>query len=548
MNLRHKFLLILIVILAAFLRLWNINQIPAGFNADEAALGYNAYSLMTTGKDEYGTPFPIHLKSFADYKPAASAYLTIPFIKIFGLTELAVRMPSLLFGVLAIVLIFMLCQELFKITTISLISSFLLAISPWHIQFSRGAWETNIATTLILAGSLMFFKGLKKPAYYLGWIFFFVLSLYTYHAARIVAPLLSLFFILNYWKQIISNRKYILFAIFIGLIICIPLIRDLTGPAVSARFSGVGVFSDIGPFWQTNRQRGEDTNPGSLIVKIYHNKASAYGIKLLQNWLSHYSGNFLFIDGDPLKRNNIPFMGEMYYFDLLFLLLGIYFLFRSWTKNYLFIIFWLLIAPLASTLTFQVPSALRAHNLIIPLVIISSYGFYHLLNLIKNIRYFSIFLFVALLSFMAWNISYYLHQYYNHYSRAYPDAWEYGFQDVTSYLETIQSKVPKIYITDKYDQPYILFLFYLQYPPELFQKEALLSPRDKFGFSTVRNFSNYHFEKINWDSLKNSQNLIACGAPDEIPEEKIVREQTEIKSYHETKFINNETAFRCVQM
>ncbi|MBU1127337.1 hypothetical protein KKF11_03250, partial [Patescibacteria group bacterium] len=69
MKKKEKILLVLILLLAAALRLWGLNHYPVGLNADEAAIGYNAYSLIETGLDEHGNAWPIHFKSFGDYKP-----------------------------------------------------------------------------------------------------------------------------------------------------------------------------------------------------------------------------------------------------------------------------------------------------------------------------------------------------------------------------------------------------------------------------------------------------------------------------------------------
>src|SRR3989338_7329776 len=121
-----KYLLIAILILAAVLRLYKISSFPAGLNADEAALGYNAYSLLLTGKDEHGHSWPVNLESFGDFKPAGYAYLLIPFIKVFGLTEFAVRLPSAIFGILAVLFIYLLSRDLFADTNIKYIASFLL--------------------------------------------------------------------------------------------------------------------------------------------------------------------------------------------------------------------------------------------------------------------------------------------------------------------------------------------------------------------------------------------------------------------------------------
>lgn len=535
-----KILLFIIVFLSAVLRFWKISEYPAGFNADEAAYAYNAYSLIQTGKDEFGASWPIHLKSFADYKPAATAYLMIPFIKVFGLNETVVRLPSLLAGVFSVFLVFLLVQELFGAPFFALLSSLFLAISPWHIHFSRGAWETNLGTTFMLLGIWLFFRGLKNPKYFAFCVLSFAFSIYTYHTPRVVIPLLGLFLLYFYRKPLFKNLKWLVISGIIGGILMVPFILSLLGPAVSARFSGVSLFSDIGPYWRVNYLRGEHKNTNSLPVRIIHNRPVNYALKLSQNWLSHFDGTYLFILGDRIKRSNSPDMGEMYLFDLIFLLSGTYFFIKIRPKNYQFIFFWLLVAPLAASLTFQTPNALRAHNMIIPLVIISAYGFYNLIIFLKEkfpLILFSVFCFLFSVA-IVWNTAYFFHQYFIHYPKTYPEAWEYGIKDLVSYLRPIKDNYSKIYVTEQYDQPYILFLFYLQYPPEKFQKEAILTPRDKFGFSTVRDFDNFHFERIDWKNLPNERNILICGTDEEIPDNTSM-----VKTIN---FLNGEPVFQCV--
>src|SRR4030043_677035 len=149
-----KIIIIAVLLLSALLRFYRLDSYPA-LNADEAAIGYNAYSLIETGKDEHGNSWPIHFQSFNDYKPGLYFYIVLPFVKFFGLSEMSVRIPSAFIGVLTVYLIYLLTNELFKDKKyvlwnlpIGIVSSFLLAISPWHIHFSRGGWEVNAATVL----------------------------------------------------------------------------------------------------------------------------------------------------------------------------------------------------------------------------------------------------------------------------------------------------------------------------------------------------------------------------------------------------------------
>src|SRR5260370_31556544 len=147
-----KYLLFIIVFIAALLRLWGLGNIPPSPVWVEVALGYNAYSIMQTGRDEYGKQFPVVLQSFDDYKPALYTYLTIPSVALFGLNTFAVRLPSAIFGILTVLAVYFLVMELFDKwepknwknapSILALITSLLVTISPWHIQFSRVAFET----------------------------------------------------------------------------------------------------------------------------------------------------------------------------------------------------------------------------------------------------------------------------------------------------------------------------------------------------------------------------------------------------------------------
>ena len=159
-----KYSLYLILILAFLVRFIDLAHTPA-LNPDEAALGYNAYSLIQTGKDEHGISWPLHFKSFGDYKPGGYVYLTIPFIKLLGLNPLSVRLPNLILSLLTILFLYKLVLILYKSETLSLYSSIVLAISPWHIHFSRGAWESQTALSFIVIGSYYFFKSIKSSKF-----------------------------------------------------------------------------------------------------------------------------------------------------------------------------------------------------------------------------------------------------------------------------------------------------------------------------------------------------------------------------------------------
>ncbi len=514
---KKYWLLILIILLAAFLRFYKLGSYPA-LNADEASNGYDAYSLIQTGMDQHGNAWPISFESFNDFKPGLYVYLALPFVKLMGLNTLAVRIPGALLGVLSVLLLYLLVRKLFGSNKLATISALFLAISPWHLQFSRGGWEVNAATFFILLGVIYFLKFLEKPKYLTPSFLFFALSLYTYHAARVISPLLGLSLVLIYKDKIFvkeRTKSIILNSLFI-IILLIPLAKDLLSPGSLSRATGVGLMADQGPINRIEEQRGEHGNINSILGKVLHNKAINYGLLFAKNWTSHFNGEFLFMSGDSIERNKVPETGEMYLLDILFLGFGLILISKKIDNGWKFVMSWLIIAPIASSLTFQAPNALRSQGMVIPLVIISAYGLIELSEYLKN-KNIKIGIWLLGLG-IVWSFARYLNMYYLHMSKVYPYSSQYGVEELVSYVSENQSKYQDVFITERYDQPYILFLFYTKFPPQDFQLHHTLTTRDQYGFSTVADFGKYHFGTIDFEAMKNNYpNSLIIGTPEEIP-------------------------------
>ena len=205
--------LISIFILAAALRFYKLNINPPGLYWDEAVFGYDAYSVLKTGMDHHGHFLPLFFESFGDWKLPGYHYLLIPSIKIFGLTEFAIRFPSAFLGTLSVIIFFFLIQKLAKNFKISILSTFFLAISPWHIQFSRGGFESTAGLFFAILAVCLFLKGIdrKQTLIFIFSFLFFILSMYTYHAYRIFTPILVVTLLLIYQRQLKLNKLIIPF-------------------------------------------------------------------------------------------------------------------------------------------------------------------------------------------------------------------------------------------------------------------------------------------------------------------------------------------------
>lgn len=552
-------LLFIIMVLASCLRLFMLSSAPAGLNADEAALGYNAYSLIQTGADEHKASWPLVFRSFDDYKPPLYVYLSIPFIYFLGLTTFAVRLPSALLGVATVYLTYLLVNELFKnfqfkhlsLTkntklNIGHLASFLLAISPWHLHFSRGAWEVNVSLFFLTLAIYGYIKGLKQPRWYLLSSIAFVAALYTYHSIRLIAPLIFLSMTVSYGKTIITQLKQknsriiITSSLLLGLIFLLPLAKQMLSSEGQSRFSGVSIFADSGPLWQALEQRRLSPDPDALITRLKHNKYLSYTNRFVENYLSHFSPDFLFVNGDEIARSKVPGFGQSYLILLPFYGLGILALLFLNSPSSRLVLSWFLIAPLAAALTFQSPHALRSQNLVIPLNIIISLGAILFFTWVNRIKPKSTLIIFTLLVFLVIQSHFsYLKKYYVDYPRVYPYAWQYGFDQLVNYVEPIQDDYQTIIISDRYDQPYILMAYFLKYDPAKLQKELVFSNRDNFGFSTGRAFGNFQFHKIDWakDSL-NTKALIVV-ADEIVPDD--------IEPLHVIYYKDNSPVFRLYQ-
>lgn len=491
-----KFLL-LVLVLASFLRLYRLGSYPP-LNVDEAAIGYNAWSLIQTGKDEHGNSWPLHFKSFGDYKPGGYFYTVLPLIKILGLNEWAVRLPSALMGVATVYLVYLLAKLVWQDEVLGLIWAAVLALSPWHLHFSRGGWESNAALFFLTLGTYFFFLSLKtnKIIHYSLFTLHYLSAIYIYHSARIVAPALVLGLIIFNWHLLWQRKKQLILPFLLGILFSIPLMVSFLSGGASARFAGVGLLADQGPLWRVNELIGQHQKV--LLVRLIHNKPIIYSIAFFQKYFSHFNGRFLFIDGDEVPRSKVLEMGTMYLFEVGFLIFGFWFWLRSKKKDKYLPLLWLLVAPLASAMTFQAPSALRALPMVISLTFFAALGLKRLLKV-------NWLMIGGVIILYLWGLIYWWNQYFVHYLKRYPSAWP-DFRPVASWLKRNSDKYSKICLEGDFDQPYILTLFYLQYPPEKIQKEIKLTPPDKFGFSTVKHFGKYWF-----------------GECDKIPDAKIVK-------------------------
>ena len=514
--------LLAIIILAVVLRFYRLGTTPPSLYWDEASLGYNAYSILTTGRDEHGEFLPIaRFIAFGDYKPPGYIYATVPSIALFGLNEFAVRFPSALAGTLTVLVTYFLVKELFTINktikqfnniAIAALAALLLAISPWHIQFSRAAFEANLATFLSIAGVYLFMKGMKNGKFLVLSFILFAFSMYTFNTHRIFVPLLVLGLAAIYRSQLFAQKRWTVVAIVLGIALVVPQIPFLLSREGRLRFEEVTIFKNLDPVVTANERIARDNN--AWWSRILHNRRVQFSLEFAKHYADHFRADFLFVSGDSNPRLGTRDQGVLYPIELPLILAGIYFLIRKKHPAAIILFFWWLVGVIPAATARETPHALRTLNVLPVPQIIASVGAIALYQIVKKKR---LYLIVLSISYVLFATSY-LHTYFVHYPDKWAGSWQYGYKQMINRVSQMQGDYDQVFITNKYGRPYIYLLFYQGFDPRLFWTTRV-AQRDWYGFWTVESFDRYRFGGIPDKSSSQNQKWLIVAAPTELPKE-----------------------------
>lgn len=547
--LKKNWIVIAILFLSILLRFYSIGDFPTPLKWDEAAIGYNAYSILETGRDEYGNLFPIIFKSFGDYKPGLYIYTAVPLVALLGLTETAVRFPSAFFGVLSVLLVYLICKKLFD-DKIALSSALILAISPWHLEFSRGAWEANLALFLLLCGFL-FFLGIKKNRSFLFLsALFFGLTFWSYQGAK-VSTALFLLGVLIFFSNSVKNfrKRQTIVALGIITIFILPTVIGITG-RMGGRMRVTSLFSYTRKVTDVQNLALQDRLPiDSLNFQVFHSEELSFVRGIAERYFYHLSPRFLFFDGDwSNKRLGVPYGGVLYFIDIVFLLLGLKSIILDKRERFgQFVLFWLFVSPVPAAITRDAVSGVRALNMVIPLSIICGFGLVSLFSWIKVQKYYARFVLISLLvGLWGWNFLYFTDQYLVHAPKQFSSTDQYGYKEAVEYVKSINKNYETIYFTQRYGQPYIYWLFYNQYPPSKYQQQAYLTENQWGDVGIVERLDNVIFKNVYFPDERDCHNCLYIDNDLGVPDDDL-NHTSYARVLKEIRFHDGKIGFRIVE-
>lgn len=493
---RKRWLVVALIVALAFgLRFYRVTEVPPSLNWDEVSIAYNAYSILKTGKDEWGIPFPLHFKAYGEYKLPAQVYFSIPGVYLLGLNELGVRITPVVYGTLTVLLLYFLGRKLFKSDLAGLISAFLMAISPWHIQLTRASFESSFATLWIILGVWLLVKGFENGKWLIISMIPLAVAVYTYNSARVFGPIFLLALVWGYWQDLGRYKKQLLIGLVLFGILLSPLIPFTLSQDANSRYKLVSVSDDPGLVPRINERRGQSTLPDPLPWLI-HNKVSYIGYYLINNYLSHFTPDFLFINGAPHHQHHVQNVGQMYLFQLPLLFVGLWWLFRSQNRWRWLLSSWILLGfiPVAVT-NDSIPHALRTLITLPAFLLICAVGGVKSVEYLKGKKLLAPGLVFTTL-IVGTSVYFYLYNLLNVYPVNYSRDWQYGYQQVVDYIQDHQRDYDQVVFTRHYGEPHMFTLFFLNYDPGKFITDPNLVRFETHDWVRVLRFDKYYFPDL----------------------------------------------------
>lgn len=494
----HLIILCLIILIGIFFRFYHISSNPPGLYWDETAFGYDAYAILKTAHDHHGRFMPIFFESFGDWKLPVYFYLLVPSITFFGLNEFAVRFPSAFFGILTIPLVFFLVKKLTGNKKLSLLSAFFLAISPWNIQFSRGGFESTPGLFFVLSGVYLFViaQEKKRSIMLIASLTLFALSMYSYHAYRIFVPILlvSLFWV--YKKSLIENLKKVTISLVVFVVFLLPLISFTFTSEGRTRVISQSAFKKTDFEKEKLDYDQKSKKPLRFLSGYLYRQPVFYSYVALKGYLDNFSPIFLFFKGDQIGRHSQVDMGQLYSYQSILIILGLFSLKSLPQNSRKLIILFLLLSPIPSIIVTPTPHAYRSFQMSFPLAVLSALGANMLFSLKSKLILKISFVILMTFSFLSFN-----HLLFIHYPKKFSADWQVGYKEMVRQIQEFQNNYEMVYVTNINQVPYIYLLFFQKYDPQTFINEK----------GSIDHFNKYFF--INEDENIYNKGRILYVAP-----------------------------------
>lgn len=470
--LKHKyFLILLILLLGASLRLFNLTKAVPALSQDELVTGYDSYCLSQNLHDHHGAFLPFIPESFGDWTSPFINYVSMPVAALLGLNDYATRLPVSLLGIASIFLFYVLIQKIFNDQRIALIAAFLLATAPFAISLSRWAVPpSTVPFTMLLFFNTFFWAKDKPTILRFIWVgITAVLVVYSYPTMKLFFPpmvaILGLLYFKDYqWKAL---PGVILFLVLIAPLYYLAL----RYPEIyNARFKNISLAASGEPFIAG----------------------------FITRYISYFLPYFYFGKGDEFMLHHVPGFGSIQEVLAFFSYAGIAFVIANALGKInfidrrlsIFLLLYFIIAPIPAALTIHKYTMLRNIHTVLLMLIFAVMGIQVILSNIQNQKIQRIIVtgLIVVVMLSTLNFSYY---YFKQYKLDAQKDYHYGIKEVFVFLEEHDSEFQRVEINTDVTQdhgilePYIYYLYYHHIAPGTYDTKEITTHLGKYYFMPV---------------------------------------------------------------
>ncbi len=465
----------MILIIGALLRLVLLPFALPSLSQDELVTGYDSWCLSLNFHDHHGVFLPFMPEAFGDWTSPLINYISLPVLKIMGLSEYATRLPVSILGIASIYLFYVFILHCLGNKQTALIASFLFATAPFAISLSRWAIPPSTVPFALLLFLNSFFWALKKPSnmrFVIAGISA-VVVVYSYPTMKLFfPPILLLLFVIYFndikWKWLPGGLLFIAF---------------------------------VSPLYYLALRYPEIYN-----VRFRSIALSASNEPLMQGFITRYIGYFTpyfyFGRGDEFMLHHVPGFGSIHEFLAFFSYAGLAAVIANGFKRLnfmdhklsIFLLLVFLMAPIPASLTIHKYTLLRNIHTVLLMLVFAVIGIHFmLLNMAKlKVQKLLLYTVIIIISISTLNFSYYYFRQYKYDAQV---DYHYGVKEVFAYLKDNEEKFTKVEINTSLDddkginEPYIYYLFYNKIVPGSYNTNTMTAHLGKYYFTTVNSDS-----------------------------------------------------------
>lgn len=439
--------LVTILIVAALFRLPALDRVPNGFFLDEASRGYDAYSLLLTGRDQFGVPWPLFAEGLDDYTPTVFTLLVIPSVALLGLDVAAVRLPAALVGIATVGMTYLAGRAYFG-SAVGLVAAGLLAISPWHILPSRTGAEWVLLPLFTTTGAWLLALGRRSGPALLAASVVLGIGLYSYAFARLLIPLLALGYLALWWRDLLRRAVWSQAALVVLVVLALPLVQFAVTAAGQARLRAV--------------------------VPLERYSGLALIPYVLSNLASYFNPAFLIWGTEPTDHHRLRGFGPILPWMAPLLIAAVVAVARLPRREALFWLWWLVAAPASAALHRESPSSVLLLGAIPAWQMVAALGAVRLAAWAQAWRPLlgRAVVRVGLLAAVG-SAALAGSALYTDYPVYAADDWLSGARETVAYLEANRVAFDDVLVSDRLPAVHILVLFHARLDPATYQADPI---------------------------------------------------------------------------